>query len=206
MPVVKSFLDMLMKAREDEAVRAVKPEHVLAQNYAADLPVAGTLGEGWSTAGDHMPLVQRHDDSLTATRKASDITAHAERGEDIPSWLYTGQTPEAIIEALGTGGQLRAWGDAPSTQIMTRPPGQADSQLLPTASPDTEDDVRVRNAESRDKFIQKNGYHPGLFQNKSGTNMTANQAAQIISDQLHARRAALLDPSAWWSALSTSGI
>lgn len=190
MPVFKHLLDMLMHEREDSAVRAAAP------------PMPGRTNRvvPWSQkrAPEGMPLLSHDDDVLGRALKANDITAHAERGEDIDPLLYQGLAPEQIIESLGTGGQMRGMGGAPVTTFMNKVP-EAQSTLLPLAPVEaTPDDVRMNKAKLTDEFVQKNGYQAGQFTGKS-----AQAAAQIISDQLHARRAALLDPTAWWSALST---
>jgi hypothetical protein len=120
--------------------------------------------------------------------------------------LYQGLSPEQITEALGTGGQLRGYGGAPVSAFMTKLP-EPTTTMLPLAKPGDNingpdpDQARLKKAELVDTFVQKNGYKPELFSGKS-----ARAAAQIISDQLHARREAILPGSGWWSALVTPGV
>jgi hypothetical protein len=66
------------------------------------------------------------------------------------------------------------------------------------------DAARVQKAEKIDAFVQKNGL-PAELLTREGP-ISDIDAMQLISDQLHARRARLGDKSAWFSALSTDGI
>lgn len=192
MPVAKALLDMLMRQREYEESGKSYPHAGMATRRIGS---------------DGMPILDR-DDDLSHALMASDITAHAERGEDIPSHLYQGLSPAEVIEALGTGGQLRGLGGAPATSFQNTLPTPQEVLLpnfveQPEQTPET---TRIKKAEALDAHIQRQhaegrpGYSPEIF-----TGKTHAQAVQLISDQLRARREALLGPAAlsWMGAFQS---
>lgn len=140
-----------------------------------------------------MPVFDKNDE-LNRTLQANDLMATVERGQPVEPYMLQGLRPEEMAGALGMGGQMRALGGDPSFSHMTQPsPQQQDLVYRPPEDNTLErDQLRREKAALVDQHVQKHGYSPGLFED-----MTAEEAAALIADQLQARRAAQGDPWAF---------
>jgi hypothetical protein len=149
---------------------------------------------------DGMPVFSKAD-SLGRQMHASNIAAMTERGQAAPSHMYQGLTPEDIVGALSMGGDMRAMGGPPSLSGAPSPadaPGKYGDGVYrgeqgwspEIAVPSYRDPQQ--HGEALDAFVQKHGYVPEMFADK-----TPDEAMMMLARQLEAQRARNGDLSAW---------
>lgn len=153
---------------------------------------------------DRMPVFDKADE-LNQTLQGLRIQGKMEEGGAPSAHMFQGLTPEQIMEALGRGAQLREWGGKPYSSDLAPVPGAAGPKVVQgpwkggppvlQIGPGEEPlDIRMKRARAYDEFVQKVGWQPELFKDK-----TDLEALRMISDQLQAQRERNGDPTAWWA-------
>lgn len=182
--------------------KAAKPA-ASANKAAGYLPSANKAAPAMvqdASPVDRMPVFSKAD-SLGRQTHASNIAAMVERGQPVPPAMYQGLSPDEIAQAHALGSEMRAYGGDPT---LTPVPAPADKSAVMSdgvyrgeapvlamkgyESPD----AQREHGQKVDAFVQKHGYLPQMFADK-----TSKEAFDIIARQLQARREAMGDPTAW---------